>query len=152
MYSVKVLSVLILIGVVQAYEKYKIVETDSGPIRGVRNTTLLNGSIFYSFRAIPYAKAPIGDLRFKVTLSNSFVVDLYLNYGKFVYYFPQAPEPVEPWKPKILDALEYGFKCPEPFVFFCYDYPMDEDCLFVNIFVPGYIYYLLNDWQVKNTQ
>lgn len=84
MYSVKVLSVLILIGVVQAYEKYKIVETDSGPIRGVRNTTLLNGSIFYSFRAIPYAKAPIGDLRFKVTLRNSLFIDLYLNYGKFV--------------------------------------------------------------------
>lgn len=69
MYSIKFLSfqtMLILIGVVQAYDKYKIVETDSGPIRGVRNTTLLNGAIFYAFKGIPYAKAPIGDLRFKV--------------------------------------------------------------------------------------
>lgn len=82
MYFIKLLLIqtaLILISVAQAYEKYKIVETDSGPIRGVRNTTLLNGAIFYSFRGIPYAEAPIGDLRFKVitnfTLSPLFVMD-----------------------------------------------------------------------------
>lgn len=59
---------LILIGVAQAYEKYKIVETDNGQIRGVRNVTLLNGHIFYSFKGIPYAKAPTGSLRFKVII------------------------------------------------------------------------------------
>lgn len=71
MYSINFLlfqTVLIFVGVLQAYDKYKVVETDSGPIRGVRNITLLNGAIFYSFRGIPYAKPPIGDLRFKVTI------------------------------------------------------------------------------------
>lgn len=69
MYSIKLLlfqTALILLGVVEAYEKYKIVETDNGPIRGVRNFTLLNGMPFYSFRGIPYAKSPTGELRFKV--------------------------------------------------------------------------------------
>lgn len=69
MYSIKLLlfqTALILFGVVEAYEKYKIVETDNGPIRGVRNFTLLNGMPFYSFRGIPYAKSPTGELRFKV--------------------------------------------------------------------------------------
>lgn len=69
MYSIKFLLIqttLIFVGVVQAYDKYKVIETDSGPIRGVRNTTLLNGVIYYSFRGIPYAKPPIDDLRFKV--------------------------------------------------------------------------------------
>lgn len=62
-------TVLISTGIVQAHNKYKVIETDNGSIRGVRNTTLLNGVIFYSFRGIPYAKAPIADLRFKVTCS-----------------------------------------------------------------------------------
>lgn len=61
-------TVLILAGTVHAHYKYKVIETDDGPIRGVRNTTLLNGEIFYSYRGIPYAKAPIADLRFKVNM------------------------------------------------------------------------------------
>lgn len=70
MYSIKMLllfqTTLILAGIVQAYDKYKVIETDNGPIRGVRNTTLINGAIYYSYRGIPFAKAPIKDLRFKV--------------------------------------------------------------------------------------
>lgn len=72
MYYFKLLfiqSMLVIAGVVQAYDKFKVVETDNGAVRGVRNTTLLNGVLFYSFRGIPYAKAPIGDLRFKVKLN-----------------------------------------------------------------------------------
>ena len=71
MYSIKLIlfqTTLILVGIVQAYDKYKIVETDNGPIRGERNITLINGVVFYSFRGIPYAKPPIGDLRFKVAI------------------------------------------------------------------------------------
>lgn len=69
MYSIKLLlfqTALILVA--EAYEKYKIVETDNGPVRGVRNFTLLNGMPFYSFRGIPYAKSPTGELRFKVII------------------------------------------------------------------------------------
>lgn len=42
-----------------------IAQTDSGPVRGVlRQGT--SGTQFYSYKGIPYAKAPIGELRFKV--------------------------------------------------------------------------------------
>lgn len=47
-------------------ENYRIVETKYGKIRGIRNETLFQKIGFYSFRGIPYAKAPIGELRFKV--------------------------------------------------------------------------------------
>lgn len=50
----------------------------------------------------------------------------------------KAPEPAEPWTPKVLDAFEYGNTCVRPNVFFIKDnYPQSEDCLFLNIFVPG---------------
>lgn len=42
-----------------------IVETNSGPVRGNHRTSVL-GEKFVSFRGIPYAKPPVGDLRFKV--------------------------------------------------------------------------------------
>ncbi|XP_031624710.1 esterase B1-like isoform X2 [Contarinia nasturtii] len=73
-----------------AADKYKTVETFDGEVRGIRKTTFLNGIPFYSFKGIPYAKPPIGDLRFK------------------------APEPIESWKPAVLDAFEHGNACFQP--------------------------------------
>lgn len=49
-------------------EQYKIIETLNGQIRGIRESTLLNGIPFYSFKGIPYAKPPVNDLRFKVRI------------------------------------------------------------------------------------
>lgn len=47
-------------------DQYKIVDTDNGRIRGIKSITLLKEDPFYAFKGIPYAKPPIGDLRFKV--------------------------------------------------------------------------------------
>lgn len=47
-----------------ACDKSKIVDTEYGPVKGVRKTTALGRNI-YDFRAIPYMKAPIGKLRFR---------------------------------------------------------------------------------------
>lgn len=47
-------------------DEHKIVETKNGQVRGIRKTTLLKNIPFYSFKGIPYAKPPIGELRFKV--------------------------------------------------------------------------------------
>lgn len=59
--------VLLLFAVnADSFDKYKVVETANGKIRGTLNTTMLNGIPFYSFKGIPYAKPPIGRLRFKV--------------------------------------------------------------------------------------
>lgn len=55
-----------VIAATSADDEHKIVETNSGRIRGLRKTTLLKKIPYYSFKGIPYAKPPIGDLRFKV--------------------------------------------------------------------------------------
>lgn len=47
--------------------KYRVVETKSGQVRGIRETSFLKNVDFYSFRGIPYAEAPVGELRFKVS-------------------------------------------------------------------------------------
>lgn len=42
------------------------VTTNNGRIRGKLNQTLFDQMLYYSFRGIPFAKPPIGNLRFKV--------------------------------------------------------------------------------------
>lgn len=49
----------------------------------------------------------------------------------------QAPEPVEPWTPKILDAFEFGNTCIRPNTISNDDYPQSEDCLNLNVYVPA---------------
>lgn len=51
---------------VKADIEYKVVDTNNGQVRGASGITLLKNITFYSFKGIPYAKPPIGDLRFKV--------------------------------------------------------------------------------------
>lgn len=53
-------------------ERYKLVETHDGCVRGIRNTTLYENVGYYSFLGIPYAEKPINDLRFKVYLLKYF--------------------------------------------------------------------------------
>lgn len=48
-------------------DQYKIVNTDNGKVRGIKSSTLLKGNPYYAFKGIPYAKPPLGGLRFKVT-------------------------------------------------------------------------------------
>lgn len=47
--------------------KFTIIETSNGAIRGQRFTTLFHNKTYYSFKGIPYAKPPVGELRFKVS-------------------------------------------------------------------------------------
>lgn len=51
---------------VVVHDDYKTVETNTGLVRGKRGTSLFDSIPYYSFKGIPYAKAPIGSLRFKV--------------------------------------------------------------------------------------
>jgi carboxylesterase type B len=47
--------------------KDPIVNVSNGKLRGKTGTNINNGQ-FYSFQGIPYAKPPLGSLRFKVNL------------------------------------------------------------------------------------
>lgn len=91
---------------------YKTVVTENGAVRGKLGETFLHGNPYYSFKAIPYAKPPIGELRFK------------------------APVPADSWSPRVIDGTEYGPICMLSLPFFKLDRPMTEDCLTVNVFVP----------------
>ncbi|XP_044731323.1 juvenile hormone esterase-like [Chrysoperla carnea] len=88
-----------------------ILEIEQGKLCG-RIAKDLNGSDYKSFQGIPYAKPPVGNLRFK------------------------APEPPEPWEDEIFDAkverspcYQSNFRPGEKFI-------GSEDCLFLNVFTP----------------
>lgn len=51
----------------------------------------------------------------------------------------KAPETIEAWAPKTIDAFEYGSTCIRRNQLFKVidDFPQSEDCLFLNVFVPA---------------
>src|SRR5215813_7949423 len=81
-----------------------VVATDKGPVRGVAIGQT------QAFLGIPYAAAPIGDLRWR------------------------PPQEHAGWQ-GVLDASDYGAHCPQ--VATPYGLPSTtEDCLFLNVFTP----------------
>lgn len=65
--------IFILIDITGAlHDDYRTIETNNGFVRGKRGTALFNHISYYSFKGIPYAKAPVGGLRFKVNMLKSF--------------------------------------------------------------------------------
>lgn len=82
-----------------------VVATDLGSVRGVER----NGAL--EFRGIPFARPPVGDLRFA------------------------PPRPADPW-PGVRDATTFGAACPQTHRFDLTERSTTEDCLFVNVSVP----------------
>ncbi|MGF1569244.1 MAG: carboxylesterase/lipase family protein [Nodosilinea sp.] len=78
-----------------------LVKIDSGLIRGVVTDNLI------SFKGIPYAAPPIGNLRWRV------------------------PQPLQPWS-NVLAAEEFGPACMQTD-----EVPKSEDCLTVNVWRPA---------------
>ncbi|XP_069700795.1 juvenile hormone esterase-like [Periplaneta americana] len=86
-------------------EKEPVVQTKQGRVRGFRVTSFREEEII-AFLGIPYAKPPVGNLRFK------------------------APQPPESWN-GTFEAFEEGSACPQ----FKGGKILDnEDCLFLNVF------------------
>lgn len=50
-------------------EKFLVVQTEYGPIKGLKKDTSL-GQEIVSFQKIPFMKPPVGKLRFKVNFSD----------------------------------------------------------------------------------
>lgn len=78
-----------------------IVATDAGKVEGIQE----NG--FISFKGIPFAAPPVGDLRWK------------------------EPQPVTPWG-GIFKADSFGPACPQP-----QNLRQNEDCLYLNVWTPA---------------
>ncbi|XP_076168705.1 juvenile hormone esterase [Ptiloglossa arizonensis] len=89
--------------------KSPVVTVKQGQLRGVIEENVYGGQ-FLAFRGIPYAKPPIGALRFKDAV------------------------PPEPWT-GIRDALEYGGNCAQ-FDIFTHKLFGGDDCLYLNVYTP----------------
>ncbi|CAG9560138.1 unnamed protein product [Danaus chrysippus] len=87
-----------------------VINVKEGKLRGCVEK-LHNGQEYYSFKGIPYAEPPVGDLRFK------------------------APIPPKPWS-GTRDALEHGPNCPHFDIFSVTGENVDENCLFLNVYTP----------------
>jgi len=91
-------------------EDEPVVKTSTGPVKGYQ-TKSYEGRTVTAFEGIPYAKPPVGDLRFK------------------------EPQPVESWKDtleasKTYTCMQYTAYAPVK------DDLGDEDCLYLYIYVP----------------
>lgn len=84
--------------------------TDTGYVQGIFNT-YSTGAKVVEYRGIPYAEAPIGDLRWSL------------------------PKAKGPWI-KTLDASQFGDACPQVARFGLTDASNNEDCLTINITAP----------------
>ncbi|XP_073955396.1 juvenile hormone esterase-like [Choristoneura fumiferana] len=86
------------------------VEISDGVLEGELVTNPLGGQ-FHSFKGIPYAAPPVGDLRFK------------------------APQPPAPWE-GVRSAKEFGPICYQIDAYFDPTPKGSEDCLYINVYTP----------------
>lgn len=86
----------------------EVVETASGPVRGEHDPV----SGITVFRGIPFAKPPVGSLRWK------------------------APQAAEAWE-EVRDCTAFGPSCPQPAggIVQSIKGPQSEDCLYLNVWV-----------------
>ncbi|XP_037526179.1 acetylcholinesterase-like [Rhipicephalus sanguineus] len=95
-----------------------VVNTSLGNIRGLRKS--VDEGELYVFTGIPFAEAPIGNLRYR------------------------KPQPARSWQGNTLDATALPPSCTQVNVFEArglpwvpYDRPKSEDCLYLNIWTPA---------------
>ncbi|XP_076248261.1 juvenile hormone esterase-like [Calliopsis andreniformis] len=86
-----------------------VIFTKSGTIRGEILETVWHSVPYSSFKGIPYAMPPLGNLRFK------------------------PPIPAQPWR-GVLSVTKDPNTCPQ--VDINYGYIGDEDCLYLNVYTP----------------
>lgn len=85
----------------------KVVKTIYGQIKGVKRHSVYDDQ-YFAFEGVPFAKPPLGELRFK------------------------APQPIEPWT-DIKDCTNVRSKCIQPNLVLK-RIQGSEDCLYLNIY------------------
>ena len=68
---------------------------------------------------------------FNFNLFNEFQLKNFLSF-----LFEKPPQPVEPWS-NVLDAFEHSNICVQPKKLLPNELPQSEDCLTLNVYVPG---------------
>ncbi|KAJ1529245.1 hypothetical protein ONE63_006047 [Megalurothrips usitatus] len=90
--------------------KTVVIKTDLGPVLGREIRSEVTDSKFLSFQGIPYAKPPVGPLRFK------------------------PPQPAEPWT-AVRDCRQEADVCMQ-YHMYLRDLRGSEDCLYLNVYTP----------------
>ncbi|KAK3918128.1 Esterase B1 [Frankliniella fusca] len=90
--------------------KSVVVKTDKGPIRGKEVVSEDTGEKYFSFQGIPYARPPVGSLRFK------------------------PPEDIDPWT-EVKDCRQEAKACIQRHMYLR-DLRGSEDCLYLNVYSP----------------
>nr|ATJ44483.1 acetate esterase 8 [Helicoverpa armigera] len=88
------------------------VKVSEGVLEGEVVHNVYRGTLYSSFKGIPYAQPPVGDLRFK------------------------APQPPKPWD-GVREAKEFGPKCFQNDIFTNSGTIGSEDCLYLNVYTPN---------------
>nr|XP_013114447.1 unnamed protein product [Stomoxys calcitrans] len=92
-----------------ATNEYEIVHTSKGPVKGRKRKNFYSAfGKFYAFEGIPYAKPPLGELRFR------------------------APQPTESWQ-EVLDCTSCKTKAMQ-YHYIARWKEGSEDCLYLNIY------------------
>jgi para-nitrobenzyl esterase len=87
-----------------------MISLQSGVVKGEMVASDTGDAEIRIFRGIPYAAAPVGELRWR------------------------SPQPVVRW-PDVREAVEFGAACPQPRS--GSDQAQSEDCLFLNVWTPA---------------
>ncbi|XP_047035141.1 juvenile hormone esterase-like [Helicoverpa zea] len=107
-----VIHIVSLLAVLTAPALAVQVRVSDGLLEGERLINEYGGAEYFSFRGIPYAQPPLGDLRFK------------------------APQPPTPWN-NVRSAKEFGNNCLQYDLFIDKGKRSgDEDCLYLNVYTP----------------
>jgi carboxylesterase type B len=118
-------------GVSQSKATEYILETPKGSLKGIQLTSKEGKPIYQRYTKIPYAQPPIGSLRWR--RSQSLAPDWRFENssgipGEYTQFGPVCPQPVYDHKKATLENPNAAPLAP---------HIQDEDCLFVNIFVPA---------------
>lgn len=105
-----------------------IVKVDNGLIKGARSKAVNGNVICHSFRGIPYAQPPVGELRFRVSLIMKEFAKKIIFFNAFSW--KKSPLPAKNWNRILHCTTERNV-----YVEFTNNLTIgSEDCFYVNVY------------------